>query len=289
MDVNEEKPKYPVPLNRVGVKGIHIPFYTLINGDKVNTILHINAYVDLPSSLRGIHASRSLESIIESIIEYRDRFMKIEDITLNISRELLRRHPYSKKSRVYGYGDIVLRYKTPSTNKVSLEKVRIYGYGYSDREEEDIISKRFIGIKISGITACPSAMESIRRNMKTSGDFASTHMQRGYLTIIMEEPLDKQIDIIDLINLSRDSFSSTTYELLKREDEINIIINAYEKPLFTEDVVRLALHKLYKKYSKLGNLRLYIKYESLESIHNHNLVAYFHGDMKNVGRWIKIT
>ena len=287
MDVNEEKPEYPIPLNKVGVKDIHIPFYTLIGGDKVNTILHISAYIDLPYNLRGIHASRSLESIIESIVEYRNKFMKIEDIALNISRELLRRHPYSKKARVYGYGDIVLRYKTPSTNKVSLEKMRIYGYGYSDRSGEDISFKRFIGVRVSGLTACPSAMESTRRYLKASSDLTPTHIQRGYLTIIIEEPLDMQIDIMDLINLARDSFSSATYELLKKEDEARIIINAYEKPLFTEDVVRLILYKLYREYHRMGNLRIYVKYESLESIHNHNLVAYFRGYMDDVGEWIK--
>lgn len=287
MDVNDEEPIYTLPINRVGVEGIYIPFYTFIGGEKINSILQVNAYIDLPASKRGIHASRSLESIQEVILGYKGRLMRIENISVNISRDLLERHRYSNLSLVDVQGDIVLSVETPGKNKQSLEKLRIYGRGVSLRDGDAIISRRYVGVMVPGITTCPSARRSTSKLLREiPEELSPTHMQRGYLKIVVEEPDGLNIDIIDLIDIAVKSFSSPTFELLKREDEAKMILDAYRKPRFTEDVVRYAAYQLIKMLREYRDLEVIINYTSLESIHDHNLVARIEGRISELSRYL---
>ncbi len=78
-------------------------------------------------------------------------------------------------------------------------------------------------------------------------------------------------DLIDIIN---DSFSSPTFELLKRDDEAAVVINAHRNPRFVEDMVRIVLKKIVDKYPALpDDVEITVRSESEESIHKHNAFA----------------
>ncbi len=283
MDVNEEEPLYKIYIKYVGVEGVSIPFYTILGGQRINSILMVDAYIDLPHYLRGIHASRSLESIQEVIFGYKDMLMRVEDIASNISRELLIRHDYAAKSFVYVEGDILLNTRVMDSERYSLERFKIFGKGISYRDGEDIKSRKFVGVKLAGLTACPSAQRSTYKELgNIPQNLSPTHMQRGYLEIMVEEPLNMIIDIIKLIELGKESISSPTYELLKKEDEAKLIINTYNNPMFTEDVVRSAAYKLIKLLGENKDIEVYISYRSIESIHNHDLVAVIEGKLSEL-------
>ena len=101
-----------------------------------------------------------------------------------------------------------------------------------------------------------------------------THMQRGLATILIEVPHKFTIDVMELIDIARKAVSAPTYELLKKEDEAKLIINALNKPRFTEDVVRHMARGVIEKFSKLpAETRIYLEYRSFESIHSHDLIA----------------
>jgi len=88
----------------------------------------------------------------------------------------------------------------------------------------------------------------------------------------MDESINIEAD--DIINLVENSFSSPTFELLKRDDEAAVVINAHKNPKFVEDVVRDVLKRIVEKYTNLpGNVELTVKSESEESIHKHNAFA----------------
>ncbi len=287
MDVNDEEPRYKLPIDRVGVEGISIPFYTFVGGHKINSTLTIDAYINLPPSMRGIHASRSLESIQEVIYEFRDKFMKVEEIASSISRELLIRHQYSTRSLVNVWGDIVLQVDTPVSMKSSLERFRIYGRAVCTNEVGELRCRKFVGVRVTGLTVCPSAQKSTFEQLKDiPRELSPTHIQRGYLTILVEEPEEVNYDILDLINIATDSFSSPTYELLKKEDEAKVVIEAYRKPMFTEDVVRRATSLLLELIGRDSDLELYVSYKSLESIHSHNLVAVIRGKASILSKYL---
>ena len=68
--------------------------------------------------------------------------------------------------------------------------------------------------------------------------------------------------------------SSPTFELLKRTDEKEVVLQAHKNPKFVEDVVRDMLTRVLKQYGSLPDETCVIaKSESLESIHKHNAFA----------------
>ena len=100
-DIHDERPSTPIPVNWVGFKGIVIPAGRL-RVDGVDTILTlmIDVFIDLPEDLRGIHASRSYESLREIVDRYAGKVMRLEEIAERIAIKLLRLHPYSSRSMV---------------------------------------------------------------------------------------------------------------------------------------------------------------------------------------------
>ena len=77
-----------------------------------------------------------------------------------------------------------------------------------------------------------------------------------------------------LIELIEDSFSSPTYERLKREDEGRVVINSHRNPKFVEDVVRGVLERMVDTFPELpDDTEIMVWSESEESIHKHNAAA----------------
>jgi GTP cyclohydrolase-4 len=274
LDVNDEKPRIEYYINRVGVSKVYIPFYSILNNNKVNSIAEISAYIDLPKSHRGIHASRIMESIVESILMYKEKTYKIEDLCGKIANKLLDKHKYAFKAIVNARGTLVYETVTPVTSKKSVERVGVYGKAIAKKVAGKNIIRKYVGIKIAGMTACPSAQRTISKNVVGNIEYVPTHIQRGYARLLIEVPPERSIEIMDLINIVRESVSTPTYHLLKKEDEARIILNSLKRPRLTEDVVREIAWSVVNKYKDYpGSCEIMVEYKSIESIHDHNLVA----------------
>jgi GTP cyclohydrolase-4 len=101
-----------------------------------------------------------------------------------------------------------------------------------------------------------------------------SHNQRNVCTAFFRTDDDIDIEADDIIDLVQGAFSSPTYELLKRDDEGQVVINAHNNPRFVEDVVRNVLESIVERYSKLpDDVEITVKSESEESIHKHNAFA----------------
>ena len=140
---------------------------------------------------------------------------------------------------------------------------------------------RSIGVEVTGMTACPCAMETTRsilqdehRDMDLSRLLSISHNQRNISTLILEFPGESSVEADDLITLVEGSLSSPTHEILKRKDEALVVINAHRNPKFVEDVVRDILAKLLERYPHLPDGTIVtVRSESEESIHKHNAFA----------------
>ena len=67
------------------------------------------------------------------------------------------------------------------------------------------------------------------------------------------------------------SCSSEVFSLLKRSDEKYVTENAYENPMFVEDVVR----EISQKLDRDDNIFWFsVAAENFESIHNHSAYAF---------------
>jgi GTP cyclohydrolase I len=102
---------------------------------------------------------------------------------------------------------------------------------------------------------------------KAISDYGA-HNQRGYIRIYTRST--EIVWIEELIDVAESSASTPVYALLKREDERYLTMQAYENPVFVEDMVRNAAVRL-REDPRITWFR--VRAENHESIHNHNAFA----------------
>jgi GTP cyclohydrolase I len=114
-------------------------------------------------------------------------------------------------------------------------------------------------VTVPVVTLCPCS--------KLISDYGA-HNQRGYVTI--EVRGSEMIWIEELVEIAERSASAPIYPLLKRVDERHITMQAYDNPVFVEDVVRNVALRL---GADLRVTSFEVRAENQESIHNHSAFA----------------
>jgi|YelNatPaOPRAMG01_1025707.scaffolds.fasta_scaffold00117_7 GTP cyclohydrolase-4 len=288
-DVQSEAPESNYRLDRVGLTNVVRPI-TVRRKKDITLIPTFRVFVDLPPSRKGSDLSRdieALEDVVEGEVE--GRVKGIEYVAELIVDKLLTRHPYATYAEAELVADYFLERSNPKGRKTT-EKYVIRGRAKKRDGEK---SKRYIGVTATGITVCPSAMKTVSTLMKRDVDTPPyiSHNQRNDVTILMSVPDGWDIEVNELIDIAEKSMSAPTYELLKREEEGMLVLEAHKNPKFVEDVVRDAIKLIVKKYEKLpGDVSIEVKSESFETIHKHNAYAEksgtlgaFREEMKNNG------
>jgi GTP cyclohydrolase-4 len=254
---------------------------TLGNANAVVS-LRLSAFVDLPSNLRGIHASRSYESISEAFSELArpSKAVKIEDLCAKVALELLRRHEYARSSEVRADGEIVVERKAPRTGLVTFEPYRVLGRATASVQSGGSVTvRRYVGVEVVGLSACPCAkalVEESSPELASAGSrsLSGTHTQRCVARVVIEVPEGYGIDALKLAEIVESSFSSPTYGLLKREDELAVVSSALSRPKLAEDIVRAIAEGVVKAFPELpDDTRVLIYQRSFESVHKHDMVA----------------
>jgi len=262
-------------LTRVGVTGVKKLVYIKRPNKKkaMPLVVKMDLFVDLPASQKGSHMSRNLELISEIIdANIQKPVTDLESFCAQTAKLLLKKHDYATFSEVKAEADYFYERTYPSGYK-GLEPYKLLAEARANNKG---ILKKLIGVRVIGMTACPCAREVIKTIGKyNENDIAPTHNQRNITTLMIEVPGDnKSVDANDLINLTEKSFSSPTYEILKRKEEGQLVYNAHKNPKFVEDVVRDILSSILKKYKTLpDDVIVVVRSESEESIHKHNAFA----------------
>lgn len=266
-------------LTRVGITDIKKPITVSRNGRQVMLVADIDAFVDLPATQKGSHMSRNVEVITEMIeSSVSGRVQSLEELCANICDHLLKRHEYASYAEVHISADYFLERKTHSGKK-TLEAYKLLARSTAKKNGDH---RRMIGVEVTGMTACPCAMETThqilgknRTKKESCGDVPSiTHNQRNRTQLLLEVPKKAFVEADDLIEIVESSMSSPTYGILKREDEARVVIDAHRNPKFVEDVVREILSKILKQYDYLpDDVHVTVRSESEESIHKHNAFA----------------
>lgn len=290
-DTQDNTPIVPVHLTRVGVKGVK----KLLKIERVGKrpiilIPTFDAFVDLPSTKRGIHMSRNPEAISEVLEEVlEESTVEIESLCAEIVNCLLEKHKYAKKAEVSMKSDFIIMKESPVTKHKTQEMTKIMADAIGTRDGEDVTIRKMIGAEVVGMTVCPCAQETTRESTKQELmefldeettekvldviPFAS-HNQRGRGMIMMEVPEQNVIRGEDLIEIIEDSMSSPVCELLKRVDENAVVVKAHQNPKFVEDCVRTMVQKIIDKYSHLPDDTLVtVRQVNEESIHRHDAFA----------------
>lgn len=280
-DVQNRRMRNSFKLTRVGITGVKKPVNVQRPGRVVTLTINMDAFVDLPSTQKGSHMSRNVEVINEVVDKsVRKPVASLEALCADICKSLLKRHEYATYSEVKMKGDYFLEKRT-SSGRRSLEGYKLIAKATAKRN--GISVKKMIGVEVIGMVTCPCAMETLRANLMSKYPIYKeglkempviTHNQRNITTLLIEVPEKYEIEADDLIQIVEESISSPTYEILKRDDEADVVYKAHLNPKFVEDVVRDILAKVLEKYNDLPDeVIVTVRSESKESIHKHNAFA----------------
>ncbi len=263
-------------LTRVGVRNVRKPVVVRREGlgKELNNTLgcSIDIYVDLPAEQKGSHMSRNVEVLNEVVEEsMRNPVAAIEDMAADIVKRLLVHHEYAQNAEVHITADYYRPNKTPQGR----DTFEIYTILAGSTIVRGGPLTKTIGVRAVGMTACPCAQQTVTEMLDFEGGIpVMSHNQRNVCTLMVTMPEDISIEANDLIDLVEDSFSSPTFELLKRPDEGQVVINAHRNTKFVEDVVRGVALRFVDKYRDLPDeVSIDVISDSEESIHKHDAYA----------------
>ena len=276
-DVQGGSPKHYLSIGKVGVRNVRVPL-NIKRGDNVNHILaDIESYVDLPPGRKGADMSRAVESINSIALDRKDE-ISIENVTLEIARDSLKRFTYSEKCNVSLKTELFAEKTSGSGRKsfvsYNLESSTVLHRGGNLRQK--------IGVEFMGMNACPCAMESARSIISDSHPEAEefltkipiiTHNQRNRVRISLETDGEIQVEALRLIEIGESVVNGSLLPVLKRRDEGELVVSAHMNPMFVEDIVREIASRLLKEMGIRDGTIVSISSESYESIHPHNAYA----------------
>ncbi len=252
-DVQNEKPENEIELNKVGVEGLRKYVIVKSPAKSYHTIVTINSYIKLPSSLRGVHMSR----FAESIEEIPEETTSIEDLAQKISETSLAKHRFDCCTKVFC--EFPFERTRPNGEKENGIAQMSAKYSTSTR-------RKTLGVSVNGALACPCSKEMCN---------GLTHNQRGNLSIDIDVTKGK-VELSDIIGVCSESFSSPTFSILKRPEEKKLVEQMHQNARFVEDVVRKCVQLLREKYT---NRYCVVKCSSYESIHDHNAYSEWRGTL----------
>ena len=271
----------------------------------------ISALISLPAQQRGIHMSRTSETIEEVINEVIfEPTPTIEYVAYRIVKKLLERHVYTTNVEVKLEGKIIVQVRESEQRNIQ-KAYDISSYVKAKKIESDEIDYNYyIGASAWGICCCPCGLElskeyseeviRTRKDINVSEEDLkkllnilpfSSHNQRSKGTIIVQiKDLEShKVDVLDIIEIIEESMSGKIQSVLKRPEEAELIRTAHLKPLFSEDVVReMAKNFMIKNFPNLeDDFEITFKIESEESIHPHNVYAELKTTIGELKRKIK--
>jgi GTP cyclohydrolase I/GTP cyclohydrolase-4 len=291
-DVQSGLPATQVSLSRVGVTGVE-KVIRVRDGDRENLFYaEMECFVDLEPRQAGVHMSRFEEIVGEAIDEVvLGEAFKAEVLAAHVA-EKVRERQHGRRAEV----SLTARYpEIVATPESDIETQEIYVlFGTAVASESG--TRTLTGVQAQGMTACPCAQEMVtglsRERLAAQGFDAeqidrivaavpiATHNQRGIGTLHVGCPEGGPawIDAPDLLRIVESSMSSEIYELMKRPDEMSVVVKAHETPRFVEDCVREMIRQVVEGYPDLpGDAFVMARQENLETIHRHNVVAERHG------------
>jgi len=241
-----------IAINKVGVKDIRYPIVVLDKyKERQQTVARINMYVDLPHHFKGTHMSR----FIEILNQYHGEISieRMDTILRNMKEHLEASSAHLELEFPY-----FIEKQAPVSGARSLMEYQCRMVGSLDESYNFML-----GVTVPMTSLCPCSKEISARG---------AHNQRSAVTV--EIRYSDHIWLEDLIAWIEACGSAPVFALLKREDEKALTEQAYDNPMFVEDVVRAVTQRLLE-VPEITWFR--VACENFESIHNHSAYAMVEG------------
>jgi GTP cyclohydrolase I len=250
IDVQNRRDNRNIDIDRVGIKNLKYPIALRDRSRQLqHTVASVNIYVDLPREFKGTHMSRFVEVLTRHHHEIDLR--NIDQILKEIKLRLKAKNAHLELTFPY-----FIEKKAPVSGQSALLDYDCTIEAVANGSTE---IKPTITVKVPVTTLCPCSKEISERG---------AHNQRSIVTLSVRA--NRWIWLEELIELVEDSASCEIYPLLKREDEKYVTEEAYDNPVFVEDVVRIITQKI----SADQRIDWFsVESENQESIHNHNAYA----------------
>jgi GTP cyclohydrolase I len=249
-DTQNQPDSRNLAIDRVGVKNLRYP---LRIRDKANseqgTVATISMAVDLPKHYKGTHMSRFVE-----VLNSHGPVLDVHTIS-GIPAELLERLD-AQQAHIEFRFPFFLKKSAPVTKREGMLDYEVIFDVDASRVRTDFT----VTVQVPVTTLCPCSKAISDRG---------AHNQRGIVTYAVKfsgEP----IWIEDLIRLVERCASCELYSVLKRPDEKHVTEQAYDNPVFVEDLVRNVASQT-REMKSISWFR--VEAENFESIHNHNAYA----------------
>ena len=237
-----------IAIDKVGVKDIHYPIVVMDKSkDRQQTVARINMYVDLPHHFKGTHMSRFIEILNQFHGEVGIDRME------TVLREMKERLEASRAHLELEFPYFIEK-QAPVSGARSLMGYQCRMIG-SLGDDYDFV----LEVTVPVTSLCPCSREISSRG---------AHNQRSAVNV--EIRYHQHVWIEDLIAWVEDCGSAPVFALLKREDEKALTEQAYDNPMFVEDVVRAVTQRLMLQPEIKG---FKVQCENFESIHNHSAYA----------------
>lgn len=256
-DVQNHRDRRGLAIDKVGVSDLRYPIVVLdrYHQQPQHTVANLSLSVSLPQHFKGTHMSRFIEVLNRHRGEITMRTLPaiLAELKEKLSAESAHievRFPY------------FIEKAAPVSKARALMDYECCFLAESNGRRADFI----LGAKVPVKTLCPCSKEI--------SDYGA-HNQRGVIDIQIRTVLDKagQSEIVwleELVDIAEMSASSPLYPLLKRADERYVTMQAYDNPMFVEDVVRNVATRLQRDL-RVSWYRIHVVNQ--ESIHNHSAFA----------------
>lgn len=256
VDIQSQKDHRKVAIDQVGVSDLRYPIVVLDRArEKQTTVARIAMSVSLPHEFKGTHMSRFIEILNAHRGEITMRTLP------GVLRELKKRL-HAEKARIEVAFPYFLERAAPATGARALMDYECSFVGEVNGKAEDFV----LQVRVPVTSLCPCS--------KAISDYGA-HNQRGFITIDIrsmgtEGAGPALVWIEELIHIAEQSASAPVYPLLKREDERHVTMQAYDHPVFVEDMVRNVAVEL-QNDERIVWFRAHAV--NHESIHNHSAFA----------------
>ena len=247
-DMQQSPDTRNIAIDKVGVKDIRYPIVVQDKRrEKQHTVARVNMYVDLPEQFKGTHMSRFIE-----VLNLYHGEISIENLETILAEMKLR----LEATRAHLELDFpyFIEKTAPVSGARSLLEYQCRMIGALE-DRFDFMLEASIPVT----SLCPCSKEISERG---------AHNQRSIVTVQIR--YSEHVWLEDLIAWVEECASCPVYSLLKREDEKAVTEQAYDNPMFVEDMVRAVTEKL-RTVAAIDWFK--VQCENFESIHNHSAYA----------------
>ena len=255
-DVQNQQDHRQIAIDKVGVCNLQYPIVVLDReNQRQSTTARLSMSVSHPHEFKGTHMSRFIETLNAHRGEVTMRTLPsiLEDLKKRLSAES------AHMEVVFPY---FLERKAPVSGAIGLMDYECKFTGEANGAKSDFI----LAVRVPVTSLCPCS--------KAISDYGA-HNQRGEVSIEVRSVgadggQPSLVWIEELVEVAESSASAPVYALLKREDERFVTMQAFDNPVFVEDIVRNVAAKL-----QLDDRLVWFRVYALnhESIHNHSAFA----------------